>query len=154
MEAKLSNVITNRLSDFASASVLGSRPCRGLHLKLRTSISRPQETHESVLSSTVSEGLVVCRGVSQRPLQAGNTNISLSQQPFPLSFTPVSEQRLACILWPGFQIAPLTNTMKRSLLSLVVLFIFSTRDKTHQGLWWGWLSDTGARSPNGRCPSC
>lgn len=70
----------------------------------------------------------------QQPLQAGNTNVSLSQRPSPLSSMPVSKQRSACVLWPAFQISPWNSTMKRSLLSLRVLVIFSTRDKTHQRL--------------------
>ena len=71
------------------------------------------------------------------PPHAANTSISLSQQPFPLFFMRVSEQRLACVLWLGVQISPLTSTMKRSLLSPVVLFIFSSQDKTHHQLLSG-----------------
>jgi hypothetical protein len=64
-------------------------------------------------------------------------------QPFPLSSMPASKQRSACMLWLRFQISPRNHTMKRSLLSLKVLFIFSTQDKTHHWLWpggivWHW----------------
>ena len=55
----------------------------------------------------------------------------------PLFFVRVSEQRLACVLWMGVQISPLTSTMKRSLLSPVVLFIFPSRDKIHHQLLSG-----------------
>lgn len=99
---------------------------------------RAEETHLFASSlSAVEACSVLWSAAPCLPPHTANTSISLSQRPFPLFFMRVSEQRLACVLWLGVQISPLPSTMKRSLLSPVVLFIFSSQDKTHHQLLSG-----------------